>query len=174
MGAYSFYPTKNLGTFGDGGNLVTNSEEIKNNAQILRNYGQTERYNHSRLGLNSRLDELHAAILLTRSNWLEQFIEKHKQIAETCCDEIKNPKIKLLKRPQHRSNHVYHLFVILSEEREKLSSFLKSHGIQSNIPYPVPAHQQKQCKKYKGSHDGLKMSECHAPHYLSIPCHPHK
>lgn len=89
-GAYSFYPTKNLGTLGDGGAIITNSEEVANQSKILRNYGQSQRYHHSELGLNSRLDEMHAAILTTRLGWVDFFTARRNEIAKAYFDGIKN------------------------------------------------------------------------------------
>ena len=171
-GAYSFYPTKNLGGVGDGGAVVTNSEEIATQAKILRNYGQSERYHHPELGLNSRLDEVQAALLSVRLDWLEAFTTRRKEIAQAYFDGIKNPRVHLLDKPIERYNHVYHLFVILTEHRDRLSSFLKEHGVGSLIHYPVPVHHQQPCRNLKHDPKGLANAEFHGEHCLSIPCHP--
>ncbi|MGL5871925.1 MAG: DegT/DnrJ/EryC1/StrS family aminotransferase [Xenococcaceae cyanobacterium] len=171
-GAYSFYPTKNLGAIGDGGALVTNSEAIANSAKILRNYGQSERYHHPELGLNSRLDELQAALLSVRLKWLESFTNRRKAIAQTYFQYITNPKIKLLAQPLSIENHVYHLFVILCEQRNNLSHFLKEKGIGSLSHYPIPVHHQKSCPEIKRDPHSLINAEFHAANCLSIPCHP--
>jgi dTDP-4-amino-4,6-dideoxygalactose transaminase len=171
-GAYSFYPTKNLGAIGDSGALVTDSETIAQKAKILRNYGQSERYYHPELGLNSRLDELQAALLSVRLQWLEQFTKKRQEIAQFYFQKINNSKIKLLAQPEAKENHVYHLFVILSEQREQLINYLKEHQISSLIHYPIPIHHQKPCQNLKRDIKGLTNSENHANQCLSIPCHP--
>jgi dTDP-4-amino-4,6-dideoxygalactose transaminase len=171
-GAYSFYPTKNLGTTGDGGALITSSEDIAQQAKILRNYGQTKRYYHDAIGLNSRLDELHAAILSVRLQWLKKFTAKRQQIAKTYYQEISNPLIKLLSKPIEAENHVYHLFVVLCTERDRLRKFLLDCKIDNQIHYPVPIHQQKPCMGIKRDSNGLKKTEYHANHCLSLPCHP--
>ncbi|MBW4487532.1 MAG: DegT/DnrJ/EryC1/StrS family aminotransferase [Trichocoleus desertorum ATA4-8-CV12] len=171
-GAYSFYPTKNLGAIGDGGALVTNSEAIAQQAQILRNYGQTQRYYHQEIGLNSRLDELQAALLSVRLTWLDTFTNRRQQIARAYFKGISNSKIKLLAKPLQAENHVYHLFVVLCEQREHFSNFLKAHGISNLSHYPVPIHHQPPAKNLKCDPKGLPNAELYAQSCLSIPCHP--
>ncbi len=172
FGAYSFYPTKNLGAIGDAGALVTNDAEIADCARRLRNYGQSERYHHPEIGMNSRLDELHAAILVERLAWLDSFTEIRRDIAETYYQGILNPHIKLLARPEERGSHVYHLFVVLCEERDRLSNYLTGAGIGNLSHYPVPVHNQPPCRTTKSDPLGLPNAEQHASHCLSIPCHP--
>lgn len=171
-GAYSFYPTKNLGTIGDGGAIITNSVNIANQAKILRNYGQSQRYYHSELGLNSRLDEIHAAILTTRLNWLDFFAARRKKIAQAYFDGIRNPLIRLLAKPIDNESHVYHLFVILCNERDRLSSYLREHGVDNLIHYPVPVHHQPPCRNMRYDPKGLSHAEFYTARCLSIPCHP--
>jgi dTDP-4-amino-4,6-dideoxygalactose transaminase len=161
-----------LGAIGDGGALVTNSETIAHQAKVLRNYGQSQRYHHPELGLNSRLDELQAAILMTRMDWLDSFTARRKDIAKAYFEGIKNPKVRLLAPPKNSENHVYHLFVILSEQRDKLSDFLKELGVSNLIHYPIPVHHQVSCRNLKCDIQGLAYSETHANQCLSIPCHP--
>jgi dTDP-4-amino-4,6-dideoxygalactose transaminase len=171
-GAYSFYPTKNLGTPGDGGALVTNCSELAFKAKRLRNYGQSERYHHPEVGMNSRLDELHAAILRVRLNWLKEFTEKRREIAGMYMEGIKNSKISLMSKPQSKAAHVYHLFVILTLNREKHMDYLRERGVSTLIHYPIPIHMQKPCKGFKRDPKGLPHTESHANQCLSLPCHP--
>ena len=171
-GAYSFYPTKNLGTLGDGGAIITNSEETANQAKILRNYGQSQRYHHSELGLNSRLDEIHAAILTARLGWFDSFTARRKEIAKAYFDGIKNPLVRLMAEPINSENHVYHLFVILCKERERLGNYLKEHGVDNLVHYPIPVQHQPPCKNIQRDPKGLIHAEAHAARCLSIPCHP--
>lgn len=171
-GAYSFYPTKNLGAIGDAGMLVTKSEELARRAGMLRNYGQSVRYYHPEMGLNSRLDEIHAAILVERSRWLREFTERRRQIADAYRAGINNPLIKLLEIPEETSAHVYHLFVIVCEQRNQLQEYLKEKQIQTHIHYPVPVHFQEPCNNIARDPQGLDNSERHADTCLSIPCHP--
>ena len=133
-GAFSFYPTKNLGALGDAGALITESDEVAMKARHLRNYGESERYHHTELGLNSRLDELQAAILSARLNWLDRFIAAPALVAGRYYAEIENPKVKLLSRPPAPENHVYHLFVVRSPERDRLRERLKDLGVQTLHP----------------------------------------
>lgn len=171
-GAYSFYPTKNLGAIGDGGALVTNSPSLADRASKLRNYGQSVRYHHPELGMNSRLDEIHAAMLCERIKWLEAFTERRREIADQYRAGINNSEISLLKAPQERSAHAYHLFVIKTDKRDMLQKHLQDNQVQSLIHYPVPVHHQASCKGIKCDPKGLSVSEHYASQCLSIPCHP--
>ena len=171
-GAYSFYPTKNLGALGDAGALVTNDGELAALARELRNYGQANRHEHTRLGMNSRLDELQAALLSVRLEWLEKFTARRCEIAGRYCAEIGNPALRLPAPPAEASAHVYHLFVILCEQRDRLAAFLAQRGIESQIHYPIPAHRQPPGRDFRKDPAGLANSEAHAARCLSIPCHP--
>lgn len=172
FGAYSFYPTKNLGALGDGGALVCNDTQLAEKSAILRNYGQSVRYHHPELGLNSRLDEVQAAILLIRLGWLEDFTKKRQEIATRFHAEVSSTTVTLLARPQEIGAHVYHLFVILCKQRDALQKHLNDFGIQSLIHYPIPIHFQERCKDIKRDPNGLLNSEIHAENCLSLPCHP--
>ena len=171
-GAYSFYPTKNLGAIGDAGALVSGDASIANRARVLRNYGQSERYHHPELGLNSRLDELQAALLLARIAWLNAFTQRRREIAAAYYREIRNPRVRLLDAPVEQENHVFHLFVVICRQRDRLAQFLEDHGVQTLVHYPVPVHHQPPCKEIRQDPQGLKASEQHAEQCLSIPCHP--
>jgi dTDP-4-amino-4,6-dideoxygalactose transaminase len=171
-GAYSFYPTKNLGTLGDGGALVTQRADVAEASSKLRNYGQDKRYYHSELGLNSRLDEIHAAILSARLEWLETFTKRRQAVGASYREGIRNPKVRLLAVPVEAENHVYHLFPILCDRRDELMAHLKSKGVESLIHYPVPVHQQQPCLQIARDPKGLPAAEKHAGVCVSIPCHP--
>lgn len=172
FGAYSFYPTKNLGALGDAGALVSNDAELAQRAAVLRNYGQSVRYHHTELGLNSRLDELQAALLRVRLERLEGFTERRREIAKTYRERITNPLVKLLAGPEQADSHVYHLFAVICEERDRLAQHLKTAGVETYVHYPVPIHFQEPCKELRCDPNGLPMSETHAVNCLSIPCHP--
>jgi dTDP-4-amino-4,6-dideoxygalactose transaminase len=171
-GAYSFYPTKNLGASGDAGMLVTQDASLAERAAQLRNYGQSERYHHPELGMNSRLDEIQAAMLIERLRWLKSFTERRGFIAEAYRCGIKNSTINQLSEPQEASAHVHHLYVVTSRQRQDLQSYLLELGIQTLIHYPIPIHKQKSCMLIKTDPKGLKVSERHATECLSLPCHP--
>ena len=172
VGAYSFYPTKNLGAPGDAGMVVTQDANIAKQAICLRNYGQSMRYHHPDLGMNSRLDEMQAAMLSVRLKWLVKFTERRRYIASFYHARINNPLIKLPNLPQEATSHAYHLFVITCEAREKLQVHLQSCGIQALIHYPIPIHHQDPCKNIIRDPQGLSNSELHAINCLSLPCHP--
>jgi len=171
-GAYSFYPTKNLGAVGDGGMVVTSDIGVAERARQLRNYGQSDRYHHPVIGMNSRLDEIHAAMLSERLKWLPDFTERRRQIADAYHHGINNPLVVKLALPQERNAHVYHLYVIKSPQRDALAQHLKERDIQSLIHYPVPVHHQEPCRGIAFDPEGLANSESHARECLSIPCHP--
>lgn len=171
-GAYSFYPTKNLGAPGDAGMLVTNDVLLADRAARYRNYGQNVRYHHSELGMNSRLDELQATILMERYKWLHQFTERRRYIANTYQKNIRNVQIRQLADSEEQFSHSYHLYVVTSKNRDELQAHLHANQIQSLCHYPVPIHQQVPCKKIRRDHMGLKASEDHAETCLSLPCHP--
>lgn len=171
-GAYSFYPTKNLGAPGDAGMLVTDDAVLAQRAGQLRNYGQSVRYHHPELGMNSRLDEIQAAMLSERLKWLPDFTGRRRQIATAYREGIVNPLVGQLAAPEQDSAHVYHLYVIISVQREALQAHLQANHIQSHIHYPIPVHKQAPCLSVSRDSQGLNNSERHAASCLSLPCHP--
>ncbi len=171
-GAYSFYPTKNLGAIGDGGALVTQSEALAKRVTCLRNYGQSERYVHPELGMNSRLDELQAALLSERMRWLDGFTERRRAIAQRYDAGIDNPSVRPLAQARQPQAHVHHLYVVLCDARAELARHLAERGIQSLIHYPIPVHRQARCGELRRDPSGLEAADAHAARCLSIPCHP--
>ena len=171
-GAYSFYPTKNLGAPGDAGMLVTGDANLAERAACLRNYGQSVRYHHPELGMNSRMDEIHAAMLAERLKWLPEFTQRRQQIAQAYSSSIDNEAIKLIAPPEAVASHVYHLYVLTCNRRDALQSFLHARGVQALIHYPISVHEQLQCKTLRRDPEGLTSSERHAANCLSMPCHP--
>lgn len=140
--AYSFYPGKNLGALGDAGAITTNDEELAKVLFSLRNYGSEKKYQNEFIGVNSRLDEIQAAFLNVKLPFLDDENAKRKIIAKRYLSEIKNDKITL---PfwDFSNNHVFHLFVIRTENRNKLQEYLKENEIETMIHYPIPPHKQK-------------------------------
>ena len=137
--AFSFYPTKNLGAYGDGGAITTNDKVIHDKLLMLRNYGQKDRYYHKLNGINSRLDELQAAILRVKLKYLDNSINKKREIAK-----IYNENIKLkFVRESKNNKHTYHLYIVFSKNRKDLQKYLHSKGIQTLIHYPLPIYKQK-------------------------------
>lgn len=169
---WSFYPTKNLGCVGDGGALTTENEAIAEQAQQLRNYGQSMRYHHPHIGLNSRLDELQAAILRERLKLLDAWTAKRREIAHIYAAEIHNPQVTVLPLPIDPYRHVHHLFVLTTPKRDALQAHLKEHGVDSLFHYPISAHHQPPCKNVRMDPLGLPNAERHAAECISIPIHP--
>lgn len=171
-GAYSFYPTKNLGGAGDAGMIVTRDEALDLRAGRLRNYGQSTRYHHPELGMNSRLDEIQAAMLAERMKWLTEFTARRRRVADAYRAGIDNPHVQLLAAPEEPSAHVYHLFAINCDQRDALQAHLQKLQVQSLIHYPIPVHQQEPCRNIARDPHGLAHCERHAETCLSLPCHP--
>jgi len=140
--AYSFYPGKNLGALGDGGAVTTNDSELVKVIQSLRNYGSETKYYNDYIGVNSRLDELQAAFLNVKLPNLNVENEKRRTIAKRYLSEIKNDRI-VFPNWDFSTNHVFHLFVIRTQERDELQQFLADKGIQTMVHYPIAPHQQK-------------------------------
>lgn len=172
VAAYSFYPTKNLGALGDAGAVVTSDPHLARTGRMLRNYGQSVRYEHPLLGLNSRLDELQAALLLARLKWLPEFTTRRQEIAAAYHDGIDNEWVSPLHPPRERAAHVYHQFVIRCEHRTRLIEHMHSRDVQTLIHYPLPAHRQEPCVGLARDPQGLGAADVHARQCLSIPCHP--
>jgi dTDP-4-amino-4,6-dideoxygalactose transaminase len=172
FGAFSFYPTKNLGALGDAGAVAASTAELDARVRVIRNYGQSARYHHEELGLNSRLDEMQAAILSERLPWLDGFIARRTQIAQAYRAGITNSLVCPLTPPERPESHVYHLFVVSCPQRDRLAAFLKDRDIETFMHYPVPAHQQKPTRDIRRDPNGLPAAERHAATCLSIPCHP--
>jgi dTDP-4-amino-4,6-dideoxygalactose transaminase len=170
--ATSFYPTKNLGALGDAGAVLTGDASLADLARMLRNYGQANRYEHPVAGLNSRLDEMQAAILDVRLDWLDAFTERRRDVAERYEGGIDNPAITLLAPPTERSAHARHLFVVRADDRDALADHLGAAGVPTLIHYPIPAHEQPPCRDAARDPEGLSHAEQHARTCLSIPCHP--
>lgn len=170
---WSFYPTKNLGAIGDAGALTTDDAALAAAAATLRNYGQSVRYHHPHVGLNSRLDELQAAILRERLPLLDGWIEARRRIAAALRVGIVNPLVRCLPAPEDPLEHAYHLFVVTCEQRDALAAHLKACGVDALAHYPIPVHFQEPCLELPRDPQGLARAELHARICLSLPCHPH-
>lgn len=169
IGCWSFYPTKNLGGFGDGGALTTNNAEYADEFRVIRNYGSKKlHYENDIIGMNSRLDELQAGLLRVKLSHLDELNSERVTIAERYNNEIKNPLIRPLKtRPG--SNNIYHQYVIHCEKRDELMNYLKEYEIGTIIHYPIPPHLQK-AYEYLGYKKGdLPIAEKYAQEVLSLP-----
>jgi len=138
--AYSFYPTKNLGALGDGGAITVNDAALAARLRRLRNGGQTDRYHHAEFGVNSRLDEMQAAILRARLGWLPAWTATRRQLAAEYRTALAGAD--LVVPPELDAGHVYHLFPVLSDRREAVRERLKERGVETLIHYPVPIPRQ--------------------------------
>jgi dTDP-4-amino-4,6-dideoxygalactose transaminase len=146
---------------------------IADTARELRNYGQATRYVHDRLGLNSRLDELQAALLRARLPWLDGFTAARRQVAERYRLAMTNPYVGLLEAPASPENHVHHLFVLTTEHRDELVRHLNARGVSSLAHYPIPVHRQAPYRELATDPVGLHHAERHAATCLSLPVAPH-
>ena len=170
-GCFSFYPTKNLGAYGDGGAILVNDDKLNKKLRVLRNYGQETRYVHKYKGLNSRLDELQAAILRVKLKYLDENIKKRRKNAKLYNELLKNMDLILpIEMPTNK--HTYHLYVVRSKKRDDLSKKLKSKGIQTLIHYPIPLHLQNAFIDLGYKKGFLPVTEQYADEILSLPMYP--
>lgn len=147
VAGHSFYPGKNLGALGDGGAVTTNNDELATVIKSLANYGSSKKYVCDYQGLNSRLDEIQAAVLNVKLKYLEQDTKRRKEIARIYINEIKNPRI-VLPRVEDWNSHVFHLFVVRTKERDQFQGYLSENEVQTLIHYPIPPHKQTCYEKY--------------------------
>lgn len=168
IGCFSFYPSKNLGCFGDGGAITTNDEKLDRDFRVLRNYGSDKRYYNEVVGYNSRLDELQAGLLRVKLSHLDELTKEREKIAKRYLSEINNPKIKL-PRIRENATSVWHLFVIKIDERNNFQQYLDDNGIGTVIHYPIPPHLSK-AYSYLGYKKGdFPITEEYAETVLSLP-----
>jgi dTDP-4-amino-4,6-dideoxygalactose transaminase len=167
---FSFYPGKNLGALGDAGAVTTNDAQLASILKAIANYGSEKKYVNHYQGLNSRLDEIQAAILSVKLKYLDQDNTKRQQIAKRYVSEIKNDKIILPKQTGNPEEHVWHLFVVRTENRDQLQEYLVENEIQTLIHYPIPPHKQQAYSEW--NHLSLPITEKIHEHVLSLPMSP--
>lgn len=167
--AFSFYPSKNLGALGDGGAITTNDNKLNEVVKLLRNYGSKEKYKNELVGYNSRLDDMQAAFLRIKLNFLDADNERRRDIAHKYLAKIDNPKLKL---PFYNGskNHVFYAFVLEVEKRDDFIEYLKHHHIEWLIHYPIPPHQQQALSHY--SHLNFPITELIHKRIISLPISP--
>ena len=180
LSTFSFFPTKNLATYGDGGMIVTSSEEYAEYCKIFRSHGSKPKYYHRVVGINSRLDELHAAVLNVKFKYFDKWLEDRFQVAlryqklfekYNLLDKIKLPLNNTHTIKNHKE-HTFHQYVIYVEDRDSLQEYLKENGIGTNIYYPLCLHLQE-CFKYLGYKEGdFPIAEEASKHVLAIPIYP--
>lgn len=171
VGCFSFFPSKNLGGYGDGGMVITKDEAIARQIKMLRNHGSAKRYHHSEVGYNSRLDEMQAAILRVKLKHIDQFNKARRKNAAAYCAAITSKDI-ILPSVSEGSEHVFHQFTIRSSRREKIADALKEKNIASAVYYPVPLHRQEVFIKLFDDSIKLPLSEMCAGEVLSLPMFP--
>lgn len=167
---FSFYPSKNLGCLGDGGAITTNNESLADKIRALRNYGSHIKYHNAYKGINSRLDEIQAAILSVKLPHLDSENEKRMAIADYYLANITNKKVVLPSTPLQKKSHVWHVFVIRTKERENLQKYLAENNVQTSIHYPIPPHKQEAYKEW--NHLSLPITEKIHQEVLSLPMSP--
>ncbi|WP_224798291.1 DegT/DnrJ/EryC1/StrS family aminotransferase [Idiomarina abyssalis] len=171
VAAFSFYPGKNLGAYGDAGAVTTNNNDIAVRARMIANHGRIDKYNHEFEGRNSRLDALQAAVLSVKLNHLEKWTERRIEIANLYRSHLEHISDVTVPKEEKYARHVYHLFVIQTNSRDKLSEFLKEEGIEVGVHYPIALpNLQAYCqlhKKEKFNYDSLEKS------VLSLPVGEH-
>jgi len=167
---HSFYPGKNLGCLGDGGAVTTNDDELAAVIRALANYGSSKKYVNDYQGLNSRLDEIQAAILRVKLPRLDAHNQRRREIAQYYCENIKHPEIILPDKDNFSLSHVWHLFVIRHPKRGTLQKYLTDNGVQTLIHYPIPPHKQLAYKTWNNLN--LPLSERIHDEVISLPLSP--
>jgi dTDP-4-amino-4,6-dideoxygalactose transaminase len=170
VACFSFYPVKNLGAYGDGGIVTTNESSLAERIKLLRNYGQSKKYHHDLVGINSRLDELQAAILRVKLSRLDEWNKKRRRFAELYKELLEYTDVVLPFESTY-AKHAYHLFVIRLAERDKCQQLLQKRGIQTQIHYPIPVHKQKAYTEFENAKD-LSVTEVICNEILSLPLYP--
>ena len=170
FGCFSFFPSKNLGAYGDGGLIISNNSEYSEKISMLRNHGSNRRYYHDIVGFNSRLDEIQAAILRVKLQHIDRFNNLRKNVATQYNSQIKNSSVTLPSISNY-CDHVFHQYTILNNNRDELQSYLHENGVSSAIYYPIPIHKQN---VYKSSqmNTTLRNAEEIATKCLSLPIYP--
>lgn len=171
IGTYSFFPTKNLGGYGDGGMVVTNNDELAERVRLLRAHGAKEKYTYVAIGHNSRLDELQAAILNVKFKYINQWNEARNIKAKIYNDLLSGSKL-VTPTELSRNKHTYHMYVVQSYKRDEIIAFLKENGIFTGVYYPLPVHLQ-QVYEYLGYREGdLPVAEDACKKTFALPLYP--
>jgi dTDP-4-amino-4,6-dideoxygalactose transaminase len=169
--AFSFYPSKNLGAYGDAGMVTTDDAALADRLRRLRNYGERERYHHSEVGFNSRLDEMQAAILLAKLPHLDDWNRRRRELAVRYARELSDTSVEWIPQAEGRT-HVWHLCVAVVENRDALRARLAQRGIQSQIHYPIPIHLQEAYAFLGGRVGDFPVAESLARRIASLPLYP--
>ena len=169
--AWSFYPGKNLGAFGDGGAICTDNSDLYKQLRVLRNYGSSQKYVHELQGVNSRLDEIQAAVLRVKLRYLDQWNNRRAEVASIYSDRLKDLPIKLPSAP-NGVKHAWHLYVVLMHDRDAARDELLKDGIETGIHYPTPIYLQD---AYRSTFENFRSenAEFVSRNCLSLPIGPH-
>lgn len=173
IGTTSFFPSKNLGCYGDGGAILTNNDELANLMRMIANHGQSKRYYHDRVGCNSRLDTIQAAILEVKLRYLDKYINARREAADYYDKAFAgNSKIKTPCRAPY-SRHVFHQYTLILDgiDRDRLHSYLAEQNIPAMIYYPVPAHRQKMFSDFDSDKTELPATDWLTERVISLPIH---
>jgi dTDP-4-amino-4,6-dideoxygalactose transaminase len=171
IGSLSFFPTKNLGAFGDGGMAVTNDPKLAERLRMLRTHGWKKKYYSEEVGYNSRLDALQAAILQAKLAYVDSWNQKRREIAQHYSEQLK-PLGMIVPVEREGSSHVYHLYIIRLDRRDKLQDFLKQQGIASEVYYPLPPHLSIPCRTYGYREGDFPHAERASCETLALPLYP--
>ncbi|MCP4652149.1 MAG: DegT/DnrJ/EryC1/StrS family aminotransferase [Candidatus Omnitrophica bacterium] len=171
-GCFSFYPAKNLGALGDGGMVVTGRKDIAHKIEMLRNYGQKQKYHHLMQGYNSRLDTIQAAVLKVKLNYLDQHNKMRRQIAHFYNKTLQGVGY-ILPNEQKEAYHVYHLYVIRTTKRKKFQDYLTQKGISTGIHYPIPIHLTKAYSSLGYKKGSFPITEQICKEIVSLPMFPY-
>jgi len=171
INAISFYPTKNLGAFGDGGMLTTNSDNLRERVAILREHGGATKYRHDWIGINSRLDTIQAAILRVKLPHLDGWTEGRRRNAALYREHLQGAPVICPQEAPYQTRHIYNQFVIRSERRDELKDYLRENGIGTDIYYPIPLHLQPCYRNLEYREGDLPVSERAAKQSLALPIH---
>ena len=171
IGTTSFYPTKNLGAYGDGGAIFTNNDDLAQKIKMYSNHGESQRYHHNIIGINSRLDSIQAEVLNVKLKYLNDYNNDRNQMAENYNKAFSSVEQLHIPELNKNSTHVYHQYTlkILNNKRNDLMNYLKQHGIQTRVYYPIPIHKQMAFGNY--SNISLINTEELALSCLSLPIH---
>lgn len=170
--AFSFYPTKNLGACGDGGAILANDQARAERLKRIRTYGQSSRYQHAERGVNSRLDEMQAAILRVKLPWLNEHNRQRRELATHYASGLRSVMIPSENSTTNQIEHVYHLYVIRDSRRDAMRSRLEAAGIGTQIHYPVPVHLQQAYGDLSRGPGSLPITERICREILSLPLYP--
>ena len=174
IGCTSFFPSKNLGCYGDGGAMMTNDDELAEKLRMIANHGQSKRYYHDMVGCNSRLDNIQAAVLRIKLKELDQYIQNRQKAANYYDQNLKELNQLTLPHRSMESNHVFHQYTLKLNEnikRDELIEFLAKKNIPAMVYYPVPAHHQKMFSEIPNSHTNMKVTNELSSRVFSLPMH---